>query len=438
MDVDRRTVLKAGAVVAGGGAVGLSLGRRVAADVSRSSDWGDQSEPAPYGDWTTHRVATDGSEDYETIQAAVNAASARDLVLVWPGRYTEEVEINDTPRLTIRGTDRAGVVIDGDRERYNGIRTTADHTVVENLTVTDHRGNGVYWTDDVTGYRGSHVTSVRSGIYGIYAFSSERGRFEHCYAAGSADAGFYIGETTRADAVITDCIAERNAMGYSGTNAGGNLVIRDSIWRENAVGIVPNTLDSQAGPPQGHENGGVRIENNEIYGNNSLDVPMYPNAYGVSGSGIVVAGGVGNDIVDNTVRDHDTYGIGLIPMITGNLNLYRPRDNAVMGNDVIGSARADVAVGAPARGNAVSGNDVGTTRPTFLQRRDGTRGDVWVFLEVLRNFMQADEVGEYPQGVTANVADPDPATLREDHDEYEMTDPETAPPRPAVGGFDDG
>jgi len=438
MDVRRRTLLKAGVAAAGAAVVGTTLARDASATVDRSDDWGDQAAPQPYDAYDVHRVTGEASGGIETIQAAVNAASPRDLILVEPGRYPEEVEINDTPRLTIRGLDRAGVVIDGERERYNGIRTTVDDTVVENLTVRDTRGNGVYWTNDVRGYRGSYITSIRSGIYGIYAFSSERGRFEHCYASGSKDAGFYIGETRQADAVITDCIAERNAMGYSGTNSGGNLVIRDSIWRDNAVGIVPNTLDSQAGAPQGHENGGVRIENNEIHGNNSLDVPMYTNAYAVSGTGIAIAGGVGNDVVDNDITDHDNYGVVAFPMLTDQGNLYKPTSNAIAQNRVRGSGRADLALAAPATGNSFTGNDVDDTRPALLQHRDGSRGDVWVFLDVLRNFMQADEIGDYPQGRYENIADPDPDTLRADHEKYEMTDPESAPPRPAVGGDTDG
>ncbi|WP_254841046.1 right-handed parallel beta-helix repeat-containing protein [Natronomonas marina] len=437
MNTDRRTLLKAGAAVGAAGVVGASANRDVNAHVARSESWGEQTAPEPYDDYDVHRVAGDGSGDFETIQAAVNGATPRDLILVSPGRYTEEVEINDTPYLTIRGTDREEVVIDGENERYNGIRTTADGTVVENLTVKDHRGNGVYWTNSVTGYRGSYVTAIRNGVYGIYAFSSEKGRFEHCYTSGCKDAGFYIGETQQADAVITDCLAEQNAMGYSGTNSGGNLVIRDSIWRDNAVGIVPNTLDSQEGAPQGHENGGIRIENNEIYDNNNLEVPMYSNAYAVSGAGVVVAGGVGNDICDNTIENHDKYGIGVIPMVTGDTNLYRPRNNAVMRNRVRGSTRADLALSAPAAGNAFSDNEVGSTRPTFLQRRDGSFGDVWVFLNVLKDFMQADEIGSYPQGTDATVEDPDPETLRSDLDEYELADPETEPPKPPIGGLED-
>ncbi|HVD88057.1 MAG TPA: hypothetical protein VNB91_04045, partial [Jatrophihabitantaceae bacterium] len=78
--------------------------------------------------------------------------------------------------------------------------------------------------------------------YGIYAFDSADGLFEHSYASGSPDSGFYIGQCRPCDAVIDQVVAERNALGYSGTNAGGNLQIVRSVWRDNWAGIVPNTL----------------------------------------------------------------------------------------------------------------------------------------------------------------------------------------------------
>ncbi|HEY6687699.1 MAG TPA: hypothetical protein VI094_15965, partial [Propionibacteriaceae bacterium] len=61
--------------------------------------------------------------------------------------------------------------------------------------------------------------------YGIYAFDSADGLFEHSYASGSPDSGFYIGQCHPCDAVVDQVVAERNALGYSGTNAGGNLQI---------------------------------------------------------------------------------------------------------------------------------------------------------------------------------------------------------------------
>ncbi len=50
--------------------------------------------------------------DYPTIQAAVNAASEGDLVLIAKGVYHEAVDVK-TAGITIRGEDRMGVQLDG-------------------------------------------------------------------------------------------------------------------------------------------------------------------------------------------------------------------------------------------------------------------------------------------------------------------------------------
>ncbi|MDZ7731623.1 MAG: right-handed parallel beta-helix repeat-containing protein [Natrialbaceae archaeon] len=223
MNINRRQVLKGSVATAGLGALGfVGTGSGQGPDVSRSADWGEQDPPVPYDDYNVHRVAKDGSGDYEEIQAAVNAAEEQDLILIEPGQYYENVRVNSPSKLTIRGTSRDEVIIDGEYSGYTGIEITADDVVVENLTVR-RCTYGVYWTG-VEGYRGSHLvanncTGENSHGYGIYAFNSRYGRFEYCYASGSDDAGFYIGESQPADAVISDCIAENNAMGYSGTNA---------------------------------------------------------------------------------------------------------------------------------------------------------------------------------------------------------------------------
>lgn len=462
MDVTRRSVLKGGAVVGVAGLGGSAVLRDSDAHVERSADWGDQdTDPEPYADYdeaeNKHVVSQHGGGDFETIQAAVDAAEARDLVLVEPGVYNEEVEIFDTPLLTIRGTDREDVILDGEFDEYNGIIATTNGVVVENLTVRNYNGNGVYWLsqnvdEPISGYRGSYITAHNIGVYAIYARNAEWGRFEHCYASGSEDAGYYIGESQPAHAVITDCIAENNAMGYSGTNAGGDLVIENSIWRHNMTGIVPNTLDSQEGAPQGHRDGGIRIENNQIYDNNNLDVPAISNAYAMYGTGIAIAGGVENDIVDNEIRDQKKYGVVIFPMITDTSatglpwrifkgyapllsddHFYEPRDNAVMDNEVRDSGRVDLALAAPASGNAFADNDAGSTRPALLERRDGSFGDPMVFLQVLRDFTQT-EVGDYPQGTTEDQPAPDPDVVRDDLDDYEMADVHT-PPEPPLGGL---
>lgn len=419
----RRSLLKgAGAFGAVGvlGAAASSPADADGPDAARSSDWGDQSPPEAYTDYEIRRVSKDGDGTYETIQAAVNDAEPRDLVLVEPGVYREEVQVNDTPRLTIRGTDRNEVVIDGDYGDYTGITVTTDDVVVENLTLRRWK-YGVYWVG-VEGYRGSYITAHHNTEYGIYAFNSRHGRFENCYSSGCNDAGFYIGESQPANAVITDCIAEYNAMGYSGTNAGGDLVIKDSVWRHNMSGLVPNTLDSQDGAPQGHVDGGIRIENNEIYENNNMTVPAYSNAYPPAGNGITIAGGHENDVVGNEIRDQAKYGIVLAPMVDD--NFYWPRGNVVAGNTVENSGRVDLAQAFPGSNNRFVDNEFDDSRPAAIERRDGTRGDPWVSTQMIKDFYQTD-IGEYHSGETSEQPAPDR--------QPNMPDPQGAP-KQTLGG----
>lgn len=430
MILNRRDFLKGGAAVGVVGVTGMeAIGSGPAA--SRSADWGAQAEPEPYDDYDVHRVSQAGSGDYETIQGAVNAAGERDLVLVEPGVYYEQIEIHDPPRLTVRGTDRDEVIVDGEYAGYAGFTITADDVVVENLTVR-RCTYGVYWTG-VEGYRGSHLvasnnTGPNTNGYGIYAFNSRYGRFEHSYASGSDDAGFYIGESQPADAVITDCLAEYNALGYSGTNAGGNLVIKDSVWRDNVSGIVPNTLDSQSGAPQGHVAGGVRIENNDVHANNNLGAPAHSLTYPLFGNGITVAGGTRNDVVDNDVSDQAKYGIAVIPMLDD--EFYRPSGNAVERNTVADSGRADLALAAPARNNSFSNNDYGTSRPAMIERRDGSIGDPLVFVGLFKDVLQT-EYGDIHRGRVDEQPTPDEETLAE---LPTMEDPEGTPPKTPIGG----
>lgn len=178
----------------------------------------------------------------------MDSAGPADLILIDRGTYREEVEVT-TPGLTIRGVDRNEVIIDGELQRPNGIEIFfADGVAVENLTVRNATGNGVFWTR-VRGYRGSYLTAVDNADYGIYAFDSSDGLLEHSYVSGSPDAGFYIGQCDRCQATLTESISEWNGLGLSGTNASSQIYIVNSIFRHNLSGIAPNTLDGELLPP---------------------------------------------------------------------------------------------------------------------------------------------------------------------------------------------
>ena len=302
-----------------------------------------------------------GSE-YETIQSAVDAAKAGDLVLINSGVYNESVTIT-TPYLTIRGKDRNGVIIDGEFMRENGIQIyEADGVSVENLSVRNFSLNGVYWNNS-KGYKASHVTAYNNGDYGVYAFNSTDGIFENIYASGHPDSGIYIGQCYPCNALIYDSVVEGNALGYSGTNAGGHLYIYNNIWRDNMSGIIPNTLDSELNPP-GRE---TTIVGNLVVDNNNYEAPA--NRFGLvaQGMGIVMPGRVGDIVEKNIVVNHDKYGLVASPML--DVNLYFSQHVQVKNNIIMDSGYTDLALAGPwGPGNCYEGNIYQTSTPPLLEQ----------------------------------------------------------------------
>ena len=160
-------------------------------------------EQPPAGFSDTVRVP----HDEPTIQAGVDAVKPGGMVLIAPGVYDEQVTVT-TPYITIRGEDRNTTIIDGGFERANGIQVIeADGVSIQNLTARNNLLNGFYWTS-VHGYWGSYLTAYDNGDYGLFAYDSVYGQFDHSYASGSPDSGFYIGQCSPCHAVITDVLSD--------------------------------------------------------------------------------------------------------------------------------------------------------------------------------------------------------------------------------------
>ena len=247
-------------------------------------------------------------QEYPTIQAAVDAAEPGDLVLIDEGVYKEAVDVT-TEDVTIRGVDRNKVILDGEFTLENGVRILeTDGVVVENMTARNYLSNGFFWTGSDR-YRGSYLTAYRNGDYGIYAFDAYHGQLDNSYGSGSPDAGFYIGECYRCDAVIDNVISEHNGLGYSGTNSGGDLYIINSTFRYNRAGIVPNSGSYELCYP-GRES---TIVGNIVHGNNNEEAPAIDVALLAQGNGILLAGAIDTTVERNLVFDHDRTGIAAVP-----------------------------------------------------------------------------------------------------------------------------
>lgn len=401
-------------------------------------------------------------DEYPSIQAAVDSAVPGDLVLIAPGVYNEAVNVV-TDEIVIRGLEREGVVLDGQFELDNGIRVLgAKGVAVENLTTQNYTDNGVFFTSAV-GYRASYITAYRIGDYGIYAFDSVNGQIEHSYGAGSPDAGLYIGQCYPCNAVVDDFLSEHNGLGYSGTNAGGDLTIVNSTFRNNRAGVVPNSGSYELCYPQRQN----LIVGNTIHSNNQPDTPAIDVALLAMGNGVVVAGGIGNTIERNLIYDHDKTGIALVPFLEEGANddlptedewdlecaeqrqqpltdeipeqlLWEPYDNVVRDNEVSDSRVADLAVegvSVPSGDlrNCWSGNAGASSAPADLETIAGCGSEAvpaddpaWTVsaLNVLQWLADAESA---PPAVDYEIAELPPIPDLDD-----MPDAATAPAEPAT------
>ena len=363
---------------------------------------------------------------YPTIQAAVDAAAPGDLVLVDPGVYKEEVTVT-TPSLVLRGTDRNGVIIDGEFVRGNGIAVLADAVAIENMTARNARLNGFYWSG-VTGFRGSWLTAYNNGDYGIYAFGARDGLFEDSYASGSPDSGFYIGQCYPCRIVVRRVTAERNALGYSGTNSGGELYVVSSVFRDNRSGLVPASLDIELEAPQRE----TVIAANLVVANSNRAAPAWALPGITYGNGVLIAGGIGNIVERNVIADHAQYGILVSPML--DKNFYPARGNIIRDNTVLRSGRADIALSGPmSADNCFAGNRLAVAAPFGVTRLQGCGGfrlpadfDPLAFTALVLVRGTLIQSATFPDWKTQPAPGPKPG----------MPDPLTAQVHPAMHVFD--
>jgi hypothetical protein len=221
--------------------------------------------------------------------------------------------------------NRNGVVFDGKKTSGSAVWVHGvANTWVENMTGENYQtgsANAFYWTG-VDGYWGNYLTAYNNGDYGIYAYDSTTSgkipsTLAHDYASWNADSGIYIGGCRDCNAVIVDSKSEKNALGYSGTNAGGELYLMDSEWDHNATGILPNTLTSEPDPPQS----GAFIVDNYVHDNNDKDVPG-TGITGIApvGVGIGIAGGQDNVVRGNLITNQKHNGVSTFWLFTPPIN----------------------------------------------------------------------------------------------------------------------
>ncbi|HEV7194075.1 MAG TPA: hypothetical protein VGN35_12820 [Jatrophihabitantaceae bacterium] len=317
-----------------------------------------------------------------TIDAAMAALHKGGWVLIGPGDYHPAMDYSAAQISSkfpaavlvtatnghVRGMDRNGVIIDGTKagstpcssdpsaqdfgpldssgnhRGRSGIETRVNGVNIENLTVCNFlsgsadSGNGIWWNggDDggtigLSSWEGRDLTATSTyfggndtaASYGLFVSNARGpGSMTDTYASNFSDSGYYIGACPDCNAVINRGHSEYNALGYSGTNSGGHLLIENSEWDNNKTGFVSNSQNSADPPspqngacpgngtgPTGTHSCWVFI-NNYVHDNNNPNVPAIGDAaIGPVGGGLLLAGDRNNIVVNNRFVNNGSWAV---------------------------------------------------------------------------------------------------------------------------------
>ena len=173
-----------------------------------------------------------------------------------------------------------------------------------------------------------HETTAAT--YGIFSSNWSGGTWDQTYASNFNDSGFYIGACQQqCNQTINDVWSEYNALGYSGSNSGGPLMIKNSQFDHNKDGFDTNSQNGDNPPPQDGAcpNGGSRpithtqscwvFMHNYVHDNNNPNVPLA----GLAGGGRSAPGcrspAARNDtVMNNRFVNNNAWGTIIVPFRT--------------------------------------------------------------------------------------------------------------------------
>jgi parallel beta-helix repeat protein len=290
-----------------------------------------------------------------SIQAAVDAASPGDTLVVPPGRYHESVTIAKSG-LTIRGS--RGAVLDASGFAV-GIRAAAGpggpgcppptlrDVTIDGLRVANVRFTGVL-------LRAVDGFAVRDGVYtgndeyAIFPICSQNGVIESNDVAGTDDAAIYVGNSH--DVLVEHNHATDSTVGIEIENSTG-VVAHDNTAIGNTSAIVTFVLPGLAVPVTED----VLVERNVVMYNNRPN-PVLPSEDVVglipTGTGILTMGADRVIVRDNRVVGNDSGGIAVLALVFPNPDPRvdpLPDGNQVRSNVALANGRSPDPLRSPSR-----------------------------------------------------------------------------------------
>jgi nitrous oxidase accessory protein NosD len=326
----------------------------------------------------------------QSIQAAINAASPGDTIVVEPGIYHENLTITKN-RLTLRSANGRGSVVlepgavptpsDCNSDPFvegicvhgeftaTGFGAPVNGTRIDGFVVAHFSDFGIILLNAAD----STVTNTEgrnNGSYGISGFVLTGVRYVNNISHDNGDPGFYIGDSPHANAWVSGNRSWRNGVG--GSEGFGFLfrdsslgtVVNNSAW-DNCAGFV--FVDSGEDP--------APFENWTAAGNTALhNNGACPGGGGpppTSGIGFVLFGTQHVVLHDNTARDNRASGPtipsgGIVVLSSKAVGGSDPMNNVVAHNTSLDNNPFDIFWDGSGSGNTFVQNNCKTSQPSWI------------------------------------------------------------------------
>jgi parallel beta-helix repeat protein len=255
-------------------------------------------------------------DNYPTIQAAVNAASPGDTIIVRDGTYTENVNANKD-HLTIQSENGPEATIIQAATYSDVCAVTADYANIRGFTVTG-------------GHIGIHLSNTQG-----------------CQISENLCTDNYWG--IRLDS-CQDITLTRNDIHYSGD------------WGIYLSYCSGNTIKENDSSLNGAANIRLDDSNNNVVENNNCSLSVW--------NGIILAGSNNNTIKDNICSDNDWSGIDLSPSCS---------QNTLRGNTCSGNGHYGILI-AESSNNVVTNNTCIHNAMTGIWLRSASASDNTIYL----------------------------------------------------------